>query len=236
MRSRLLWWCGDFATPAALYLALRDSPAYLPTLEAPIRLFARAFALDGDPARAAVTAQALAELEPAPGALCYAETIAFWRAMALLQADQPEAALDLLEPAAVPLQPPPFGEHRARYLALRLAARTALAQPVEALRAETLALLPIAPAPVALELLAAWCAAAPDEPDWRRSAGALARRMQDSLADQPLLQQRYGRRWAELLAGTDGAVQSSPNDGSSASGSATTASASQSAGAAPGPR
>jgi hypothetical protein len=128
------------------------------------------------------------------------ETIDFWRAYALIAAGEPAQALAVLEPAGAALVPTPFGEHPGRYLALRVAARAALGQEVEPLRALTGLVRAVAPAPVELELLAAWCRAAPSEPSWRHAAQALARRLHDSLASHPTLQPRFRARWGALLA------------------------------------
>lgn len=199
LRGRLLWWCGDFDTPAALYRGLRESPAWLPTSETPVRLFSLAFSLNGDPAAARAASEELAAIQPAPGLLCHRESIDFWRAHALLAAGEPGQALALLEPPGGMPRLPAFGEHRARYLALRVAARAALASDIEPLRSETEALLHVVPAPVVLELAAAWAAAAPHEPQWQALARAKARAMHDSLHTDPELQQRFRGRWHRLM-------------------------------------
>ena len=200
LRGRLLWWCGDYETSPAQYRALRDSPAYLPTSEAPIRLYSIAYSLSDDPEIARRAANDLAQLEPVPGMARDRETIDFWRAYALIAAGEPAQALAVLEPAGAALVPTPFGEHPGRYLALRVAARAARGPEVEPLRALTGQVRAVAPAPVELELLAAWCRAAPSEPSWRHAAQALARRLHDSLASHPTLQPRFRARWGALLA------------------------------------
>lgn len=200
LRGRLLWWCGDCRTPAALYRGLRDSPAYLPTSETPIRLFSLAFALTGDAQNAHATARALEDIEPATiSVMCSRESIDFWRAYALVAAGDPAQALALLEPDGGPLKPPAFGEHPGRYLAVRVAARAALGREVDSLRADTDAVLRSAAAPVALELRVAWASAMPGEPTWRNEARAIARQMRDSLADDPALQASFHQRWAHAL-------------------------------------
>jgi DNA-binding SARP family transcriptional activator len=200
LRGRLQWWCGDYDTPPAQYRSLRDSPAYLPTSEAPIRLYSIAYSLRDDPEVARRAASDLAELEPVRGMVRDRETIDFWRAYALIAAGEPAQALAILEPDGAVLVPTPFGEHPGRYVALRVAARAALGQDVEPLRTLTEQVRTVAPAPVHLELLAAWCRAAPSEPSWRDDAQALARRLNDSLAVDPALQQRFRERWRALLA------------------------------------
>ena len=86
LRGRLQWWCGDYETPPAQYRSLRDSPAYLPTSEAPIRLYSIAYSLRDDPEVARRAAHELAQLEPVPGMVRDRETIDFWRAYALIAA------------------------------------------------------------------------------------------------------------------------------------------------------
>ncbi len=199
LRGRLLWWCGDYDTPPAQYLSLRDSPAYLPTFEAPIRLYSIAYSLRDEPQAARRAANELAQLEPAPGMVRDREAIDFWRAYALTAAGEPAQALAILEPAGAAFEPTPIGEHPGRYLALRVTARAALGLDLEPLRALTGQVRAVAPAPVELELLAAWCRAAPSEPSWRRDARALAQRLHDSLARDPDLQQRFRERWRALL-------------------------------------
>jgi hypothetical protein len=107
------------------------------------------------------------------------EAIDFWRAYALTAAGEPAQALAILEPAGAAFEPTPIGEHPGRYLALRVTARAALGLDLEPLRALTGQVRAVAPAPVELELLAAWCRAAPSEPSWRRDARALAQRLHD---------------------------------------------------------
>lgn len=206
VQARLLWWCGDAAAAVACIESLRTSPAHLPTADEKIEHFAAALALDGGAATGRRVAARLAQQAPAPGHVTGAEAKALWRALGLLDAGAPADALTLLEPpgAPGPLTPPAFGEHAGRYLAARVAARAALGEPLAALRAATDALLPRAPAPVALELLAAWCRAVPADAGWRAAAAALAGRVHASLALRPALQAAFARRWSGLLEGATG--------------------------------